>query len=491
MRALVVVAGTSPILGELTPRLPAALVPCVDRPILQHLVEYLVDRGITSFDFVLHESAREIEEFLGDGTRWGSRFVFHLVCDPCRPYEPLKLLPHDGQAILLVHADRLPILSPRPVLEQQSIPDTLFYVCMEHAPGTDIPRWTGAAILQTYVAACIPDGATQSELEQHLRKFAGEDAITTVELLDFRDFETLLASQRSILGKATGIAHLAAREVEPGTWIARNVIIHPTAELTPPVFIGENSRIGSGAKIGPNAVVGHDSIIDQHTEVIDSAVLPGSYCGEHLELDHVVVDRNRLVSSRLGTSVNITDTFILSALRAKGRKHWFRSLVSRSLATALFIFTLPIVLLTALVLWLARRSPLFYYRRVAQLPGDPASSQAKTFNLYSFRNPADRQPFTKLSWVLLDFLPALGQVVMGKLHLVGVCPRTQSEIDCLPEDWRALYLQGRAGLLTEAFVIHGPTATEDEIYSCEAYYIAAGGLGHDLSLALRFVTGPA
>jgi hypothetical protein len=44
-------------------------------------------------------------------------------------------------------------------------------------------------------------------------------------------------------------------------------------------------------------------------------------------------------------------------------------------------------------------------------------------------------------------------------------------------------------LVTEAFVIHGSEATEDELYSSEAYYSAVNGVGHDLALAVRFVTG--
>jgi lipopolysaccharide/colanic/teichoic acid biosynthesis glycosyltransferase len=255
------------------------------------------------------------------------------------------------------------------------------------------------------------------------------------------------------------------------------------------VFIGENSRIGVGASLGPNAVVGHDSIVDRHTQVINSAVLPGSYCGERLELDHVIVDRNRLLSSRLDASVSISDTFILSGLRDRNREHFLRTFLSRSVAAVLLLLTLPLVVLTGLALLLVRRTPLIYRKSVAQIPVSERDAPMQTFGLYSLRDPADPHRFTKLSWLLLDFLPALGQVVMGRLHLIGLRPRTEEEIQKMPEDWRSLYLQGRAGLLTEAFVIHGPTATDDEVYSCEAYYTAVNGFGHDLALAVRFITG--
>ena len=78
---------------------------------------------------------------------------------------------------------------------------------------------------------------------------------------------------------------------------------------------------------------------------------------------------------------------------------------------------------------------------------------------------------------------------MRRFQFVGVYPRTQEEIQSMPDDWRALYLEAHAGFVTESFVIHGPEATEDEVYSSEAYYSAVNGVGHDLALALRFVTG--
>jgi NDP-sugar pyrophosphorylase family protein len=487
MRALIIVAGAFPVLRGLTSHRPAVLVPCVDRPILQHLVESLVDSGIGVFDFILHEAPREIENFLGDGTRWGSRFTFHLVGDPDRPYEPLKLLPRDGQPILLVHADRMPVLPERKILEDREDRNTLFNT-VPKSYGGDIAAWTGSAILQSDAVKQVPSDVTESQLQEQLLKIVGVADIVAVDVLDFRSYETFLEAQRRILSDSPASAHLSAREVEPGIWIANNVVIHPTAQLTAPVFVGENSRIGAGTKVGPNAVVGHDTIIDQHTLIIDSAVLPGTYCGEHLELDHVIVDRNRLASSRLGTIVNVSDSFILSGLRAKSSKHSLRSILSRSLAAFLLVVTLPVVAATALFLLIFRSKPVFYCKRVVRIPATFVSHALPTFNLYSFRNPTAMRPFTKLSCVLMDFLPSMSQIVTGKLHFIGMYPRTEAEIEAMADDWRTLYLQSRAGLVTEAFVIHGSEATEDEVYSSEAYYSAVTGVGHDLALAVRFVT---
>lgn len=490
MRAVIIVAGRSPALQQISPNLPTPLLPCVDRPVLQHVVEFLVDQGVDTFDFVLHESPERVEQFLGDGKRWGSRFTFHLVRDAGHPYLPLKLRHTPGsqsEPILLVHADRLPMLADQTALRACAA-GNLLYCCHVQGSAADVSAWTGWAWIDSKTASEIPAAATEGELEQYLCQIGvPRDTTTVCDLLDFRDFESTLRAQRCMLTNSTVNSHLSAREVESAVWIARNVVIHPTAHLTPPLFIGENSRIGEGAKIGPNTVIGHDSIVDKHTKVTDSAIYPGSYCGEGLDLDHAIVDRNRLVDGHLGAVTTVTDSFILSSLQSQKRKQWVRAFLSFFLGACLLILALPILLITAAALSMLRSGPVLYRKRVIRIPASEEPSSWQCFNVWSFRNPGQPTPDKLWRWILLDFLPALPQVVRGDLRLIGVQPRSEQEVRSTPEDWKALYLRSHAGLITEAFVLHGASATEDEIYSSEVYYSAMTSLSHDVSLALRFV----
>ena len=110
MIAVIIAPGLSPGMEPLNERYPTPLLPLVDRPFIQHVVEFLVEGGITRFEFVLSHLPEKIENFLGDGSRWGCTFKFHLERDPSHPYDILKTL-HLGEdtgPILLAHADRLP-----------------------------------------------------------------------------------------------------------------------------------------------------------------------------------------------------------------------------------------------------------------------------------------------------------------------------------------------------------------------------------------------
>src|SRR5437764_2986305 len=113
MRAIIIATGESPGTEPLNEHYPTPLLPLVDRPFLQHVIESCVHQGIFRFDFILSHLPEKIEHFLGDGKRWGCTFTTHLVGDPLRPYRLLKILnfgDRPGESLLLGHADRLPQL---------------------------------------------------------------------------------------------------------------------------------------------------------------------------------------------------------------------------------------------------------------------------------------------------------------------------------------------------------------------------------------------
>src|SRR5262249_59015293 len=110
----IIATGHAPGTAALAERYPAPALPLVDRPFIQHLVEHVAGQGVKQFDFVLSHLPEQIEQHLGDGTRWGCRFTFHLARDAARPYGLLRALdlgPADGEPLLLGHADRLPVLA--------------------------------------------------------------------------------------------------------------------------------------------------------------------------------------------------------------------------------------------------------------------------------------------------------------------------------------------------------------------------------------------
>lgn len=499
MRAVLFSTGHCEEPNALGQHRPLPMLPIVDRPFIQHVVEYLVERGITEFDFVLTHFPEQIETLLGNGERWGSVFRFHLARDPKRPYRSLKTmdLSSAGETILIGHGDRLPEipLDATPPLEASTAP-VLF--CRENEVETEpasTPDWTGWAWLPTARVSEIPTDADEEALLAYLSTAvpSSEKRFTVSPALSVQTYTGILETQRAILSNEFPGLLLSGQEAENGIWLSRNVSLHPTAKLNAPVYIGENCQIGSRVELGPCAVIGRDCALDRRCSVGNALVLPGSFVGEGLELRDTIVDKNRLVNARVGAALSIRDDFILGSLSDNTLQKWFSNVLSRCCGIGLLVVTVPLLLLTMLYLKATRRGPLFYRKEIVRLPALSDPPEWETVPLWSFLPdtlPHDagsverRRDYRDL---FLRFLPGLLSVAKGNVRFVGLTPRSVEEVAALPSDWRALHLKSKAGLITETFVYSGERPTEDECYSAETFYAVSASPRHDAVLLWAYL----
>ena len=494
MTAVIIALGLSPGMEPLNERYPTPLLPLVDRPFIQHVVEFLVEGGITRFEFVLSHLPEKIEGFLGDGSRWGCTFRFHLTRDPSHPYDILKTirLGEDAGPLLLAHADRLPqvdLEQTRPTTQMEE--PVMFFsppirrIDPSAANSQDTRQWTGWAWVPADILKNLTKDLDEGGLESQLA-FTGKGKGSPVEVsssLGMRSYDDLLASQAAVLGKKFSGLLLGGKEADESIRLSRNLTLHPMATLHPPVYIGENCRIGKETSLGPNAVIGKDCVLDSGCTVTNSLIFPGSYVGEGLELDEVLVDKNRLINVKFGAAVSISESFILGGLSKAHLGQWFAGIFSRFAAACLLLVLWPFLLATALVLRVGRRGPVLFKKEAVRLPVQTDEALWRTFGWLSFApDPKKRGKGGAIRHFFLRFLPGLINVVKGELRFVGVKPRTRDEIKTLPKDWQALYLNAKSGIITEAFINYGAFPTEDELYTSEVFYSVSAGIGHDFKL---------
>ncbi len=447
MVAIVIATGQNPAFHGLDEYLPVPLLPLADRPFLQHVIEALVRHGVRRIEFVLSHLPEKIEARFGDGARWGCAFHYHLSPSPEDALRVTAgIAAGEKEEVMLASGTSLPFF------EVSALP-----------PGAQIMHrgvWTGWTRL--LLGASLSQATIAYPVELCLSIDSGDD---------------FLRAQRDALdGKFDGLM-IAGREADPHVWISRNVALHPTAVITPPVYFGENCRIGKGAQIGPSAVIGANCIVDEQSIVVNSMVTAGTYIGEALELDSVVVDRNRLVNLRLGTSVLISETFLLGSLLERRRGRVWQRLRDRLIALFLLLVLWPLLLAVFLYLKMTGRGR-FGGRQGVDIPADDNPASWRSAEVICFDTADSRS-----GEFLGTFLPGLISVLKGNVFIVGVQPRSRQQIESLPPDWRSLYLTSKAGLITEARVMFGPHASEDEIYTGETFYCATESGRHDLKLA--------
>jgi len=67
---MILAGGKSTRLYPLTLDLPKPLVPVLDRPVVDHIIDYLASHGVDDIVINVHYLAEQIESYIGDGSRW-------------------------------------------------------------------------------------------------------------------------------------------------------------------------------------------------------------------------------------------------------------------------------------------------------------------------------------------------------------------------------------------------------------------------------------
>lgn len=121
------------------------------------------------------------------------------------------------------------------------------------------------------------------------------------------------------------------REVAPGVFVGLRSQVARSAVLTGPCWIGANVYVGSDAVVGPQAVIEDGCYLDARSEVVGSVLGSATYVGAMTEVRHSFVQGRELLQLITGSSVSVTDPFLLDDLAAKpGGMMRIRELLGRS-----------------------------------------------------------------------------------------------------------------------------------------------------------------
>jgi hypothetical protein len=315
----------------------------VDRPFLRHTAEFLVDQGIRKI-VVVGPAAAQTEKILGSGRLWDASIEYR---EARAGSEYQAALISGSERFLLASATRLPKFPLRRLLEGSA--GAVVY-------GKHGDQWTGWALVQPQHAALMPQLCDQAAVLSCLQSLPDYEKLSAEQEFRCSNDEDLwkahIDAQESNLAS---IFH-GGLEVKPGVWMGRNASVAADAEIVPPAYIGENSRIGPGAQIGPFAVIAKDCLIAPRTIVRHAVVAPGTYAGNNLELDHVLVNKRQLFDVRFGVSLDRVDSPILDGVFDF---HWsaIPRRVYASLASAVTLYSTRVPL-TLFSMWSRLRRQL-------------------------------------------------------------------------------------------------------------------------------------
>lgn len=525
MQAMLIATGEETKLLPLTASMPTPMAPIVDRPVMVYAIELLARAGIRDIHVSLYDQANAIESYCGHGERWSVQLHFLLQRTACGVAGSLKRAePLFTETFIVLPADRLLDLDIAAALrfhrahgnvatailarasDSEQAPTDYATVdpqgCLQDlgpsTAGNKVYRYTGAYIFEPTVLHYI---APQDKQECHtdllaaLRQ-AGKSVYGYVmdgywnPLLNFTDYQAaqlavLTSAGRTPLGgSGQRLRHpyLEAGEVQPGIWVGPNSIIHPTAQLRPPLFIGAGCRIGPNTELGPETIIGAGTVLDDGVTIQQSTVLPRTYIGQFLHLSRRIAHRTDLIDIASGINVQIADPWLLTAVNPALPGNLLRTLAERTLAFLSLIGLAPFLAVIGAALWLTTGNVLTRVQRFGQIP--LVKSNPQLIKLYHLQTRQQDGTATAMGQWLERYefhrLPELWNVVRGDIGLVGVKPLPLEDSIMLQEAWQQSRYGAQAGF-TGLWYTEATAATDaDELAILDAYQAIAHSWRDDL-----------
>ncbi|MFM8332824.1 MAG: sugar phosphate nucleotidyltransferase [Candidatus Methylumidiphilus sp.] len=465
MRVIILADRLGHELLPLTDTTCPALLPVTGKPVLEHTLDMLVAAGLKQATIVIGPFAEQVRAFAGDGQRWGMALDYWVARGEETPVSVLAQIAQGpcDYPLLLLRGDmlRTPCLSEFLQLADGRTEAVLHVLAQGSATGMALAQSAEADLSPLHwpvLAEGLPIAA-EAAVE------CGGSASRLESLAAYHQ-----ANLAAAAGRLPGLL-VPGRQTALGLTQGKNSQVSPASLKVGNAFVGDGCRIHRTAELSGEVVIGDHVIIDPHTRLADTLVLPHTYVGELVDLRNAIVRGNDLIRVDTGTHLRLADTFLLADLRDIS--------VGGSLAPGLHRLAGGVLLLLSLPLW-----PVAAWAARGENPQGPLLRprrlRGNRIELSEF-GERQRAEFKAWEWAtrrpLLRSLPHLLGVVSGDLRLVGVEPVSLEQAERRTEEWERLADQAPAGLIGPTQLRLPASAPEEERLMSDAYYARQRGPG--------------
>jgi hypothetical protein len=418
---------------------PIHLCPLLGKSALVYAIEALVLAGVRDLLVLCWaESARSFS-LVTDGSRWGCSIEWQTVAGPEDVFKRVADLTSEHEWVLLATSCSLLVLPQEAV----SAPSALRWQCASDQQAAEGGRSVPS------VWACL-DRAQRTVLAESGEWLRWDESLACVCECSMVVNGVGVSDEAGVLRAVDRLLRrelpwlMDASEVDPGIFLSRNVVIHPTVSLLAPVFLAADVRVGAACVVGPGVAVGQRSRIGAGCHLQQVQVGPDTWLGDGLNLQRLLVWGRRVWSASWGDGVDVHDRHVLM----HGNPHslwqgrWGRFL-EWWLALLLWLALLPAWLVCAVA-----------HRGCARWPGVAVSLADPLAGFLYFRCWFGATPWS-LGWLhALGFVwPNLPGVLFGRWGLSGLRVRTALEWQALPIAEQRWLMRCGYGLIQEAGVM--------------------------------------
>lgn len=349
MRAVLMAGGSGTRLRPLTCDLPKPMVPILNRPIAEHIINLLKRHNITEIIATLHYLPDVMQEYFHNGQQFGVQMTYSIEED-----QPL------GTAGCVKNISEL-LDNTFLVISGDSITD----FDLSSAIKFHKEKKAKATLILTRVPNPVEFGVVITDQNNRIVRFLEKPSTSEIfsdtvntgtyilepEVLNYlppheeKDFSNdlfplLLANGDPIYGYVAegywcDVGHLDAyreaqydalerkvkldfdyQEKSPGLWVGKDTYIDPTVKIDSPVIIGSDCRIGARTKIEAGTIIGDNVTIGADADLKRPIIWNGAMIGDEASLSACVISRG----SRVDRRAQVLEGAVIGALSTVGEE---------------------------------------------------------------------------------------------------------------------------------------------------------------------------
>ena len=331
MRAVLMAGGSGTRLRPLTCDLPKPMVPVLNRPIAEHIINLLKRNNITEIIATLYYLPDVMRDYFQDGSDFGVQMTYAVEEE-----QPL------GTAGCVKNI-------------QQWLDDTFITISGDAITDFDLQeaiafhreKKSKATLILTRVPNPVEFGVVITDSDGKIARFLEKPSLSEIfsdtvntgtYILEPEIFDYLPENEESDFSKdlfpillergepmygyvAEGywcdVGHLEAyrqaqydgleqkvkldfpyQEKSPGIWIGSNTYLDPTAMIQSPAMIGDNCRIGARVKIEGGTVIGDNVTIGSDANLKRPIIWNGATVGDEAHLRACIISRGTRMDRR-------------------------------------------------------------------------------------------------------------------------------------------------------------------------------------------------
>lgn len=327
---MILAAGVGSRLDPLTRNVPKPMVPVINRPVIEHIVEKLKKHGVTDIMVNLHYLGDVIKTYLGDGAKWGVNICYaqedRLWGDAGSVKRAEEFL-RDGTFLVVGGDDISDIDLSRLVKHHKDkkavatialslVDDPSEYGIVLMNERGRITRFlekpkgevifsntanTGIYVFEPEVFDVIPRGVSYGfgnnvfpQLLEQKKPLFGY--LTSAYWKDVGNLQVYRKTHYDAL-EGRVVLGIPLKQKKKFVWIGENVEIDPSAEIGYPVAIGNNVRVEAGAQVLENSIIGDGCVVETGATVRETILWAGAVVMRGTHLERCVVGHNCHVKS--------------------------------------------------------------------------------------------------------------------------------------------------------------------------------------------------